>query len=159
MVTNQINDTKKEAYKASIRSVFDSVITYLAKNSSIDDIPATGILVPESEIYKQLDLKNQIFVGGLIYRDDEGIMKVQNLSDGTYCASGSKNDLKVVKGSCDKLDITEPEINVYASKIASGSITIVVNSSDNESGIASFKYYLDGQFVEETKNNVYTYKN
>lgn len=117
MVTNQINDTKKEAYKASIRSVFDSVITYLAKNSSIDDIPATGILVPESEIYKQLDLKNQIFVGGLIYRDDEGIMKVQNLSDGTYCASGSKNDLKVVKGSCDKLDITEPEINVMQVKL------------------------------------------
>ena len=95
MVTSQITDTKKETYKASVRSLFDSVSAYLAKNSNIDDIPSTGILV-NGEIYKNLNLKNQIFTDGLIYRDEDGVMKVRNLTDGTYCASGSKNALKIV---------------------------------------------------------------
>ena len=158
LIMNQMENTKKEAYKASVQSVFDGINTYLAQNAEIEDIPSTGILIPEHEIYQQLDLKNANFISGKIYRDENGILKVESISDGKYCASGSKNELRVTKGACALLDVTAPTVKILRSYVTSSSITIAVNAEDLESGIVKYKYYLDGEFKAEKRNNVYTFK-
>ena len=42
IVLNQIEDARRETFKASVRNVFDAVSSYLAHNDDIDDIPVTG---------------------------------------------------------------------------------------------------------------------
>lgn len=163
LVMNQMENTKKEAYKTSVQSVFDALSTYLAHNTEIDDIPSAGILIPGDEIYTQLDLKNADFISGKIYRDENGVMMVESLSNGTYCASGSKNELRVTKGDCALLDITGPVISIHSSRVTSSSITIVVNSEDLESGIIDYTYFIkkesDNEYEKKAtkKDNVYTF--
>lgn len=169
LVMNQIENTKKEAYKTSVQSVFDALSTYLAHNTEIDDIPSSGILIPGDEIYTQLDLKNADFItGGKIIRDENGVMVAQNISNGTYCASGSKNDLQVTKGGCEKLDSTAPKIDkIVASRVTPRSITIVVEAKDEESGIIDYTYFIkkksdkesDNEYEKKAtkKDNVYTF--
>ena len=157
-VIEQIESTRQESFRASVRSVFEAVNNYLASTTEASDIPKSGIFIPDDVIYKRLNLKNQNFVSGRIYRDTDDIIKVENISNGTYCASGSKNELVVAKGSCDKLDATNPEVELYVNRVTSSSITIAVNSIDAESGIINYKYYLDDTFIEEKNDNVYTFK-
>jgi len=158
VVINQMDNTKEETYKVSVRSLFDSVGTYLASNDITEYLSTSGIYIPDDQIYKNLDLKNDTFISGRIYLDSDQVLRVQNVSDGTFCADGTKSELTVVEGSCDLLDVTVPEIRLYINRTTSSSITIAVNSSDDESGVTTYKYYLNGKLIEENKDNIYTFK-
>ena len=157
IVLNQIEDARRETFKASVRNVFDAVTSYLAHNEDVDDIPVTGIFIPDSDIYKKLNLKNEKFTDGLIYRDDNRVITVSCITDGTYYASGSKNELEVSKGSCDPLDETKPHIKLYVSRVTSSSITVLVDSEDKESGIVSYEYYLGEELKATIKDNIYKF--
>ena len=159
IVTKQIDETRKKTYSASVRGLIDSVKNYMASNDIGDYLLASGISIPNDEIYKNLDIKNQSFISGRIYLDKNQVLQVENVSDGTFCATGTKTELEIIKGSCDILDVTAPVIDVNVSRTTSNSITIVVNSEDDESGITTYKYYLNGSLIEQNNNNVYTFKN
>ena len=158
IVFNQIESTRLESYKASVRNVLSAVSSYMAKSEGVDNFPNEGLIIPTSEYYKNLSLKNAEFISGRIFLNEEGVLVAKEVSDGTFCASGTKNDLDVIKGACEFIDDTKPEINVMVNRITTTSITISVNSSDNESGITDYKYYLNGKLIAETKNNIYTFK-
>ena len=159
IVFNQIESTRLESYKASVRNVISAVSAYMAKAEGVDNFPNEGLIIPNSEYYKRLSLKNAEFTSGRIFLNEEGVLVAQEVSDGTFCASGTKNDLEVIKGPCEFIDETKPFIDVMVNRITTTSITISVNSFDNESGITDYKYYLNGELTAETKDNIYTFKN
>ena len=159
IVYNKIESTRLESYKASVRNVISAVSAYMAKAEGVDNFPNEGLIIPNSEFYKRLSLKNAEFTSGRIFLNEEGVLVAQEVSDGTFCASGTKNNMEVVRGSCEFIDETEPFIDVMVNRITTTSITISVNSFDNESGITDYKYYLNGELTAETKDNIYTFKN
>ena len=61
VVLNQIENARRETFKASVRSVFDSVSSYLAHNEDMDEMPEAGIFIPESDVSEKLNLKNEKF--------------------------------------------------------------------------------------------------
>ncbi len=157
IVFNQIETTQKESYKASVRSVFDAVSSYLANNTEIEDVPTGGIYV-EDYYYNKLGLKNANFVSGRIYRNDDGVLIADRISDGTFCASGSKNNLTVVKGDCAKTDTSKPEVILVVSYTTTNSIIVHAEGKDGESGITNFKYYLNGEYVGETRKDYFIFE-
>lgn len=157
LVVNNIESTRKKSYEVGVNNVFDALNKYFSEHGGLIDVPKEGIIIPENEIYKKLNLKNKDYIQGKIIRNREGMLEVMNISNGVYCASGTKNDLKVVKGKCDKLDAKPPTVSITAGRITSNSITAVVNGNDENSGIDQYAYYLNGKLIEVTNTNTYTF--
>lgn len=153
MVLGYIAKSEKSAYEASVQNVFDAAKIYITNLEESSDFPTGGILVTDSK----LDLKNSIFTSGVIYRKDDGSIYVENVTDGTYCASGTKNDLQVVKGECETLDSTPPDLRVKLNSRTSSSLTIVAYASDNQSGVLGYSYSLDGKkWTDISNKSLYT---
>jgi len=155
---NQVDETRKEAYEVSVRGLFDSVNSYLASNNDMAYLSTTGLHIPDDPIYEKLNIKNAKFVSGRVYLDSDQVLHAQNLSDGNFCANGTKSELSIFKGNCDLLDETAPELTLSINRITSSSITVAIDSFDEESGIINYKYYLNGSLIEENKNNIYTFR-
>jgi len=88
IVLNQVEKTKEEAYRVSVRGLFDSVNSYLASNNVIDEISKNGVFISKDDkIYQSLDLKYKNFDSGWIYLDSDHILHAENVSDGSYKTS------------------------------------------------------------------------
>lgn len=159
LVASNIDSTRIKSYTVGVNNVMDALNKYLADHMETVEMPKEGIQVPNNNIYKRLALKNTDYTQGLIIKNSEGVLEVKNLSNGVYCASGTKNNLKVVKGNCTKLDATPPTVNLTSGRVTSNTITVVVNGQDEDSNIVEYVYYLAGQKIDTTKINSYTFKN
>ena len=159
LVASNIDSTRIKSYTVGVNNVMDALNKYLADHTETVEMPKEGIQVPNNNIYKRLALKNADYTQGLIIKNSEGVLEVKNLSNGVYCASGTKNNLKVVKGNCTKLDATPPTVNLTSGRVTSNTITVVVNGQDEDSNIVEYVYYLAGQKIDTTKINSYTFKN
>ena len=159
LVASNIDSTRIKSYTVGVNNVMDALNKYLADHIETVEMPKEGIQVPNNNIYKRLALKNADYTQGLIIKNSEGVLEVKNLSNGVYCASGTKNNLKVVKGNCTKLDATPPTVNLTSGRVTSNTITVVVNGQDEDSNIVEYVYYLAGQKIDTTKINSYTFKN
>ena len=159
LVASNIDSTRIKSYTVGVNNVMDALNKYLADHMETVEMPKEGIQVPNNNIYKRLALKNADYTQGLIIKNSEGVLEVKNLSNGVYCASGTKNNLKVVKGNCTKLDATPPTVNLTSGRITSNTITVVVNGQDEDSNIVEYVYYLAGQKIDTTEINSYTFKN
>ena len=159
LVASNIDSTRIKSYTVGVNNVMDALNKYLADHMETVEMPKEGIQVPNNNIYKRLALKNADYTQGLIIKNSEGVLEVKNLSNGVYCASGTKNNLKVVKGNCTKLDATPPTVNLTSGRVTSNTITVVVNGQDEDSNIVEYVYYLAGQKIDTTKINSYTFKN
>ena len=159
LVASNIDSTRIKSYTVGVNNVMDALNKYLADHMETVEMPKEGIQVPNNNIYKRLALKNANYTQGLIIKNSDGVLEVKNLSNGVYCASGTKNNLKVVKGNCTKLDATPPTVNLTSGRVTSNTITVVVNGQDEDSNIVEYVYYLAGQKIDTTKINSYTFKN
>ena len=127
--------------------------TYVTRIEENGDFPKTGVKVFELKE----ELKNYDYISGFIVKEEDGSIIVDGLSNGEYCARGTKNNLKVIKGDCTKLDDTPPIVQVFLNKKTSSSITILVRGIDATSDIYGYSYSTDGVNYTEIKNqNIYT---
>lgn len=147
---------KYEAFESGAKSVFDAAKIYITAYEENGDLPIGGIKVEELK----KELKNFNYISGSIYRNSEGSIYIENISDGTYCATGTKSDLKIVKGACDNLDSTPPSLKLATNNITSSSITIVATAVDNQSGVLGYSYSIDGiNYTEISQESIYEIKN
>lgn len=157
IVLKEVDVSKKEAYEASVKGLFDATNSFIAANDVMGDFTSDGIVFPNDKMIGKLGLKNAKFISGRIYMNEDAVLHVEYLSDGTFCANGTKSKLNIVSGSCDLFDETPPEISIAVGRITSSSISVVVNADDKESGIQAYEYYLDGKLIELVKDNIYTF--
>jgi len=132
IVLDIIEDTRYSAFKESVNSVFRGYEIYELET----DENGGKISVIDEEF--PLDSK---FKAGKVYRNEKGEIEVENISDGMYCASGTKNKLIIAKTTCDKLKGEEVKVNI--NKITTNSITVTVEVIDEESGIKGIYYSVN----------------
>ena len=153
MVMTTVEDSKKAAFTTGAQSVLETARAYVTRIEESGDFPKTGIKITELKE----ELKNYDYVSGFIIKEEDGSIVVDGLSNGEYCAKGTKNNLKVIKGDCTKLDDTPPIVEVFLNKKTSSSITILVRGIDSTSDIYGYSYSTDGRNYTEIKNqNIYT---
>jgi len=154
LVLGVIDKVQKSSYKESLRSVFGAADLYIA-SSEFEVFPEDGINVVDTKI----QMKNKNFTSGKIIKNEQGILELDKVSNGKYCAGGTINNIVIVTGSCDALDITPPTITIASNLVTSSSITIVASAEDLESGINGYQFSKDNGNTWTTKqiSNVYNF--
>ncbi|MGE5455486.1 MAG: glycine-rich protein [Ignavibacteriales bacterium] len=156
VVVGIIDRARESSYKESVRSIFEAANIYIA-SSDFTTFPSEGINVTDSA----LKIKNMNFTGGKIILNENGKLEVDKVSNGRYCAGGTNEDIVVIEGSCDQLDVTPPTVNLASNLVTSSSITIVAIGEDLESGINGYQFSKDNGITWTNKqtSNVYTFNN
>jgi prepilin-type N-terminal cleavage/methylation domain-containing protein len=154
LVLGVIDKVQKSSYEASMRSVFGAADLYIA-SSEFEVFPEEGINVVDTKI----QMKNKNFTSGKIIKNEQGILELDKVSNGKYCAGGTINNIVIVTGSCDALDITPPTITITSNLVTSSSITIVASAEDLESGINGYQFSKDNGSTWTSKqiSNVYNF--
>ncbi len=154
LVLGVIDRVQISSYKESLRSVFSATDLYIA-SSEFDVFPEEGINITDDRI----QMKNKGFTSGKILKNDQGILELDKVSNGKYCAGGTFNDIVIIEGSCDQLDTTPPTITITSNLVTSSSITIVATAEDLESGINGYQFSKDNGATWTTKqiSNVYNF--
>lgn len=156
IVVSYTEHAKYSAFENGVKSVYDTAKIYITAYEENGDLPIGGIKVEDL----QSELKNFDYISGSIYRNSEGSIYIENISNGTYCASGTKSDLKIVKGTCNDLDSTPPALKIAVNNITSSGAIVVANAVDNQSGILGYSYSIDGiNYSEISTKTVYEIKN
>ncbi|MFV0250316.1 MAG: prepilin-type N-terminal cleavage/methylation domain-containing protein [Bacilli bacterium] len=135
-----IKSSKEKSYTESVKLVIDSVKYYLVSNN-LDKLSEDGVLV------SNLNLNNeQQLVSGKIYLNDDGQYRAVSVYNGEFCATGTKDDLKIAD-KCYLLDDTDPLIDVNKINIVSttSSLKVIVPKiaiTEIESEIVSYTFEL-----------------
>lgn len=90
-IANLIQNAKKEAFKDSV---------YAAINSYINDESYKSFNELGEIDVRLLPLDNNSLKSGTVKRNSYNEVIVTNITDGVYCANGSKNKLVVKDGDC-----------------------------------------------------------
>lgn len=134
VIRNNIEISKKETFKTSVRNVLDAAKEYVIVNFDENDFPKGGVDITD------LELKNNDIKSGIVTKDEDGKIIAVNLSSKDFCANGQKNDLRIDIGSCDRHDDTKPEIDVKTKHIGMDSMTFLVSMQDAQSGVKELEY-------------------
>ena len=138
-ISKIIDNTKKETFKESVLGMIRSGEYYIAghvleTNGQEITYPITftcdGTSCSSSD--KSLEFKGKVPVSGSIIVESRKDVIAEYITDGKYCAYGTKLNLQVSK-SCGDIDNTAPQL--------SGSIegkVIHLSITENESGVAGY---------------------
>ncbi|MGE5455488.1 MAG: immunoglobulin-like domain-containing protein [Ignavibacteriales bacterium] len=156
IIVGIIDTVRKNSYKESVRSIFEAANIYIA-SSDFKSFPEEGINVTDP----MLKIKNKNFTSGKVILNENGKLEVDKVSNGRYCAGGTLEDIVVIEGSCDQLDVTPPTVTLTSNLVTSSSITIVATGEDLESGINGYQFSKDNgtTWMNKQASNVYTFNN
>ena len=90
-IIKTIQNAKKDSFKDSVFAAIESYKNMESDNdfSDIGDINV-----------EDLDLDHNYFTDGIIRRSENGIIAV-NVTNGSYCANGRKDQLVIEEGNCN----------------------------------------------------------
>lgn len=154
VVIGVIDRAQISSYKESVRGIFKSADMYIASSDFID-FPSEGINV----IDEKIEMKNKDFTSGKIIQNQQGILELDKVSNGEYCAGGTLDNIIVIEGSCDQLDTTPPTNTITTNLLTSSAITIVATAEDLESGINGYQFSKDDgtTWTSKQTSNVYNF--
>ena len=147
VILGVIEKAKKGAFKNSVYGLIESTNIYIAENLDADNISfiCNGKdCITEND--NKLSFKGNVPKSGSIKVDKQHI-EVEYITDGTYCAYGTLEDLIIDKG-CANIDITKPVIDesklIISSTTSSISIRILEGFAiDPESGVKEYRVTLN----------------
>ena len=148
VVTNNIEASKQKTFEINASNLLDATKEYVSKNMENNDFPVEGIEAKS----KELELKNNPFISGIVKRNKEGQIELENVTDGTYCANGVKSKIKISKGNCESLDETPPSLKIKELKTTRTEINLMIKTQDSGSGIKEYEYCLNNECTKVTKN-------
>ena len=155
IVSGNIKTTKKKSFEVSVQNLMESSREYVTKYMEDYDFPEGGLSATDPN----LGITNNPFVSGIILRNEKDQIELVNVNDETYCANGTKNDLKISEvnedGICEGVteDKTEAVLIIKKLKEKASSATIMIKVQDSESGISSYKICNGSDCTEYKKNN------
>ena len=92
VVRNIIDKNRKSTFEEAVEGMIRSTQLYISNNGISEDF---------EEPYNTEKIKmekNYMNSGTIVYENGE--IKVENLTDGNYCANGSKKNMQITKGNC-----------------------------------------------------------
>ena len=152
VMSGNIESTKKKSFETSAQNTLAAAKEYVIANFEENDFPEGGIDITNQD----MDIKNNKFISGMIIRNSDDVIEVMNLTDGNYCANGSKNNMEITKGSCEASDTTAPIVSVKVLKTKINSAQILVKMQDAQSGLVEYSYCYG---IEEMKCKTNTLNN
>ena len=133
-IGNVIDNNRKEEYKKQIIKILKAGENYIANNVSAPSLSelfsCDGTRCTDGNI--SLEFTGEIPKSGSITMHDYKTLNSNYLSNGKYCAYGTKDNLKIAK-NCRDIDISAPRV--------SGDLEdeiLRLTLIDNESGIAGY---------------------
>ena len=96
---NKLKDQYEEdTFKESVKGILTAAESFHAENE-YENFPDEGLLISD----ERLNIKNQSQYedGYITYNHDIGRFEVRLLTNGNFCARGSKDNLKITKGNCE----------------------------------------------------------
>lgn len=150
-ILNVIEKSKESTFLRSVEGAIDSVEYYLLDNN-VTGMSEEGISVD------QLKAKNvDQFTGGKIITNVSGDYEAVKVSNGAYCVSGIKGDLKITS-NCANFDIL-PAINLEATSITTNKITVKTTITNNQD-IIKYEYSIDGiNYTDNGTSDTIVYSN
>ena len=149
IVSGNIKTTKKKSFEISAQNLLESSREYVTKYMEDYDFPDGGILATNPELH----IDNNPFKSGVILRNESGQVVLENVSDGTYCVNGTKNNMVITEGDCSSQDDTPPSLKLKLIKAKTNSAQIMVKAQDSGSGINKYTVCYNNKCEEYNKNN------
>ncbi len=144
-----INDSKYKAFKISLNNIEHAYELYAVQKNIK---PGTEINIEDLP----LDAKN---LKGKVFLNSEGKIELKEVTDGTYSAEGTLDDLSVLKGTVEDLLANRLEINVNVNNTARN-IIITVETIDGVPTSYSYQILEPEEYKKEINNtdkNTYTF--
>lgn len=150
IVIRIIDYSNYNTFITGVKNTIDGIDLYIAKNDFIS-IPEEGLYVTELEDV----IKNNNYDSGIIVRRKEQT-QVINLSQGNFCAKGTKMNLVTTDKGCGALDETEPtKIDLFLKNETNEYLYIVVGGYDSESEIIKYELSVDNSKYYSNDNEKY----
>ncbi len=92
VIANILNDSKKKAFTDSVYAAMNAY----TNNESYEYFNDQG----EMNV-TDLPLDHNDFISGTVKRNDNNEVEVTNITNGNYCANGTRNNLEVQEGNCE----------------------------------------------------------
>ena len=151
VVLGVIESTRKGAFVDSVYGLIETTNIYYTKN--MQDIAGEKRFTCNGTVCingnDTLSFKGKVPVGGSITLKENATILVEYITDGTYCAYGTLNDLIVDKG-CANIDVTPAILDEtkVTLKSTTNSITVTLAeefAKDDESGIKEYRITVNGE--------------
>ncbi len=144
-----INDSKYKAFKISLNNIEHAYELYAAQNNI-----EQGTEIDISKL--PLDSKN---LKGKVFLNGEGKVELKEVTDGTYSAEGTLDDLSILKGTVEDLlaNRLDVEANITST---SNSILVIVKIIDGVPTSYSYQITEPDDYKQEINNidkNTYTF--
>jgi len=153
VITKIIEYSKYNTFITGVKNTIDGIDLYIAKNDFIT-IPEEGLYITD---LKKDVIKNNYYDSGVIVRRKEQT-QVINLSQGKFCAKGTKMELITTDKGCGALDETKPtKVDIFLKNETEDYLYIVVGGYDSESEIIKYELSVDNKYIKnkDEKYNVF----
>ncbi|MBD9085493.1 prepilin-type N-terminal cleavage/methylation domain-containing protein, partial [bacterium] len=145
-----IETAKKGVFRDSIYGLMDATNVYMAQNleTGTMEFICDGTDC-ELENGDKLSFKGETPKSGMIKVDKDHKISVEYISNGTYCAYGTLENL-VIDKDCEQLDTTKPVLDDSKLNVTTTTSSLTVNilkgfAKDPESGIKEYKVTVNGE--------------
>src|SRR5574344_155718 len=161
-IQNIISSAKKNAFKSSVYGIMDSASNYIGSQimTNLGDVMPTEFTCDGTSCSDQkynLEFNGTVPIGGTITVNSEEDIYVTFLTDGHYCASGSKGNLEIAD-NCNYLDHTNPVVYAYDSESNISKYRLDLYKSDAliaSTDIAYVDSKISYEFIKLTSNTEY----
>lgn len=147
-IINLYKNGKKGIFEDNVLGSFKEVEYYLYKNNYM--LPSEGLSIND------LELSSKKFISGKFERDENNNLVAIKISDGEFCAYGTKINL-TIEDNC--LDKTIPTLNLIVYNKTTNSITVIAETLP-ENEIAKYEFKIDeNSNYNLGTNKMYTFNN
>ena len=151
-----INQVIVRSRMSALESSAESILRETNLQTAMDKIGEdTEILITD----ERLNLKNNQFTSGFIFKNADGKLELKNVTNGVFCINGTSGNLTVTRGDCSTKDTSAPSLTLQSGYIGATEAMVLAQGSDQESGIKGYEYKIeDGSYTDMQDDNFYLFE-
>ena len=151
-VNRAITNSRMTALKNSAESLLRETNLQTAMNKIGED---SQVLITD----ERLNLKNNQFTSGFVFKNADGKLELKNVTNGSFCINGTSGHLTIEKGNCNYSDKTGPTLVLQTGYIGATEAMVLAKGEDKDSGIRGYEYKIgDGDYTEMQDDNFYQFE-
>jgi len=151
-INRAITNSRMTALKNSAESLLRETNLQTAMNKIGED---SQVLITD----ERLNLKNNQFTSGFVFKNADGKLELKNVTNGSFCINGTSGHLTIEKGSCNYSDKTGPTLVLQTGYIGATEAMVLAKGEDKDSGIRGYEYKIgNGDYTEMQDDNFYQFE-
>ena len=152
VINRVITNSRMTALKNSAESLLRETNLQTAMNKIGED---SQVLITD----ERLNLKNNQFTSGFIFKNADGKLELKNVTNGSFCINGTSGHLTIEKGNCNYSDKTGPTLVLQTGYIGATEAMVLAKGEDKDSGIRGYEYKIgNGDYTEMQDDNFYQFE-